>query len=85
MSWSKNRILSRTSRTAAVAANTNTNPPAQARAATQTTGAIFPMTSSQLYVSVVTLPINDKDSKEHFLGTNIYLKLQQKHQFKLCD
>ena len=62
LSWSKNSTISRTLRTAAEASNTNVNPPVHAREATQTRGAILHMTSSQLYVPVATLPINDKDS-----------------------
>ena len=83
LSWSRNCIIFEISRTAVVAANPNANPIAQARATTQTTGAIFQLTSCKLYVLVVTLSINDnikvsenikQGFKRTLLRTNIDLK-----------
>ena len=55
--WSKNFIITEISRTAAVATDPDMNPPVQARAARQITGAIFQTTSCKLYAPVVTLSI----------------------------
>ena len=59
LSWSKNCVISEISGTVAVAANTNANPPIQARAATQTNGSIIHISNSTFYVPAVTLFIND--------------------------
>ena len=59
LSWSKNCVISKISGTVAVAANTNANPPIQARAATQTNGSIIHISNSTLYVPAITLFIND--------------------------
>ena len=55
-SWSEG--ISQISRTPAVAADPNTNPPVQAAEATQTTTK-FQIDGTKLYVPVVTLSIND--------------------------
>ena len=71
-------IIFEISRTPAVPANT----PAPAVEATQTTGATFQINNPKVYVSVVTLSINDnikfleniKQGLKRKIGTNIYLK-----------
>ena len=57
--WSRNCVIFEIPKTAAVAANQNANPPVQARATTRITGAIFQITSSKLYVPLITLSTND--------------------------
>ena len=55
LSWLKNSIISDTSRTAAVAANVSN----LARAGTSTTSVLFQINNIKLYVTVVTLSINN--------------------------
>ena len=59
MSWSKECIISEISITTSVAVNPNVNPPALVVAAIETTTASFQKDNTKLYVSVVSLPLND--------------------------
>ena len=57
--WTRNCIISETSRTSEVAANPDGNLPVQARKETTTTSATFQINSANIYVPVVTLSIKD--------------------------
>ena len=57
--WSRNCVIFEISKTAAVAPNQNANPPVQAMTTTRITGAIFQITSSKLYVPMITLSANN--------------------------
>ena len=59
LSWSKDCVISKISRTPEVAPNSDANPPIAARAATQTSGTTFQINSTKLYVPVFGLSIND--------------------------
>ena len=59
LSWSTNCIISETSRTHEAASNPGANPPVLDRDTTLTTKAIFQLNIAKLYVSVVTLSINN--------------------------
>ena len=59
LSWSRNCIISEISRKIPIATNLHANPPVPASAATTISGAIFQITSSKLYVLIVTLSINN--------------------------
>ena len=59
LSWSKECIISEKSIIPGVVANPNANPPVQARATIQTTGATFQTNNAILYAPVVTFSIND--------------------------
>ena len=59
LSWSKECIISEISITTSVAVNPNVNPPALVVAAIETTTASFQIDNTKLYVSVVSLPLND--------------------------
>ena len=65
LSWSRNCIISEISRTIPIAANLHANTPVAASAATAISGAIFQITSSKLYVLVVTLSINNNIFRKH--------------------
>ena len=58
--WTKNCVISEISRTDRVASNKNANPSVSEVAATATTEAKFQVNNVKIYVSVVTLSINDK-------------------------
>ena len=57
--WTKNCVISEISRTDRVASNKNANPSVSEVAATATTEAKFQVNNVKIYVSVVTLSIND--------------------------
>ena len=58
LKWTKNCVISEIHKTLEVPAKQNANPPNPLIQAT-TTGATFQIYNAKLYVSVVTLPIND--------------------------
>ena len=59
LSWSKECIISEISITPAIAGNPRANPTVPAVAARQATGATFQINNANLFVSVVTLSINN--------------------------
>ena len=59
LSRTRNCLISEISRTAALTANPDTNPPVQVREDTITTSAVFQMNNAELYVPVIILTIND--------------------------
>ena len=59
LSWSKECIISERSIVPRVAGNPDANSPVQEVAVIKTTGAAFQINNPKLYVSVVTLSIND--------------------------
>ena len=76
-------LISEISKTPAIPANPNANPPVPVVVETQTTSAKFPINKAKRYVLVVTLSKNDNIKflekikpgfKRIFLGTNIDLK-----------
>ena len=80
LSWSKEWIISKTSITSIIPAN----PPAQEMAAIQTTGVKFQINNAKLYVSVVTLSINDNTNfleniKQGFKRTISWKKYRKKY------
>ena len=86
MPCSRNCVISKISRTTLVGGNPNVNPLVQAKAETQTTGAIFQITSSKVYVPVVTF------YKTRIQNNNFLEQIQisnnntiQKQQFGLSD
>ena len=59
LSWSRYCAISEISRTPAIPANPNANPPFPAASETQTTSPTFQIDNAKLYVPVATLSIND--------------------------
>ena len=59
LSWSRYCAISEISRTPAIPANPNANPPVPAASETQTTSSTFQIDNAKLYVLVATLSIND--------------------------
>ena len=58
LSWAKECIISEISITPGIVGDPNANPPVEARAATQITGATFQVNNAKRYVPVVALSIN---------------------------
>ena len=59
LSCSKECLIFEISITSGIVGNPDANPPVQARAAIQITGATFQINNAKLYVPIVTLHIND--------------------------
>ena len=96
LSWSKDCIIHEILRTDAVAANPAANLPALAEPATPMTRAAFQTNSTKIYISVVTLSLNNvkllEDLKKGFKRTTSWNKYRskitmqtQKQQFRLYD
>ena len=60
LSWTNNCAISEISRTPEAPANSTASPPTDRFPSTQTSGATFQINSTDLYVPVVSLSINDK-------------------------